>query len=35
MAEDLINQALDSVSQLGKNADFLREIARYIIDRQS
>jgi len=35
MAEDLMNQALDSVSQLGKNADFLREIARYIIDRQS
>ena len=35
MAEDLISQALDSVSQLGKNADFLRDIARYIIDRQS
>ncbi|WP_455200795.1 (2E,6E)-farnesyl diphosphate synthase [Kaarinaea lacus] len=35
MAEDLINQALDSISQLGKNAEFLREIARYIIDRQS
>ena len=35
MAEDLMTQALDSVSQLGKNADFLREIARYIIDRQS
>ena len=35
MAEDLMNQALDSISQLGENAEFLREIARYIIDRQS
>ncbi|HEY5602096.1 MAG TPA: farnesyl diphosphate synthase [Gammaproteobacteria bacterium] len=35
MAEELVNQALESLGKLGKNADFLREIARYIINRQS
>jgi len=35
MADDLVNQALESLQQLGKEADFLRDIARYIIERQS
>ncbi len=35
MAQDLVNQALESLNKLGKNADLLRQIARYIIDRQS
>ncbi len=35
MAEEMVNQALKSLEKLGKNADHLREIARYIIDRQS
>ncbi|WP_455223370.1 (2E,6E)-farnesyl diphosphate synthase [Kaarinaea lacus] len=35
MAKDMVNQALESLGQLGKEADHLREIARYIIERQS
>jgi len=35
MAHDLVHQALECVSELDKGADYLREIARYIIDRQS
>jgi geranylgeranyl pyrophosphate synthase len=35
MADDLVNQALESLQQLGNEADFLRDIARYIIERQS
>jgi len=35
MAEDLVNQALESLNPLGKKADYLRDIARYIIERQS
>ncbi len=35
MANDLVKQALESLDQLGKEADFLRDIARYIIERQS
>jgi farnesyl diphosphate synthase len=35
MARDLVEQALQSLTPLGKEADFLRDIARYIIERQS
>lgn len=35
MAQDMANQALESLSLFGKAADSLRNIARYIIDRQS
>ena len=35
MAEELVDQALQSLSKMGSNADPLRELARYIIDRQS
>jgi len=35
MAWDMVNQALESLSGFGETADSLREIARYIIDRQN
>lgn len=35
MADDLVNQSLESLQKFGKEADFLRDIARYIIERQS
>ena len=35
MARDLVDQSLQSLAQLDNNAEPLREIARYIIDRQS
>ena len=35
MSQDLVQQALDNLSDFDETADSLREIARYIIDRQN
>jgi geranylgeranyl diphosphate synthase type II len=35
MAEELVNEALESLSQMNNRADPLRELARYIIERRS
>jgi geranylgeranyl pyrophosphate synthase len=35
MSRDLVQEALDNLSDFDETADSLREIARYIIDRQN
>ena len=35
MCQELVQQALEHLSEFDETADSLREIARYIIDRQN